>query len=287
MTLKEDIEREYAKLLDLARDYDSCFESEPEPKGFGSSSLPVKEKVRGRYWTVREKLELNLPRWMKLLRKSLDTIPSNDRKYRMENRVHYETQETYTVKVYDNENFSSLVGFFNAIKLEVEGHNGILAKVRNSKLIYSQLRNMKGDVLSFSNSLDVFIPEKMASIEQQVDIIFKLRELGLEKAAEEIEGIDEEEDNRLKCLKARTALEQIVENYCEKHGITHTTFYYNLLHAIEKGMTKKEQQKSIAAHYSFVSKIVHKEIDANSRNTQYAIYGIFNIISSLILEKEE
>ena len=88
----------------------------------------------------------------------------------------------------------------------------------------------------------------------------------------------------MKCLKSRTALEQIVSSYCEKQGVTPAkSFYHNLLHAIEKGMTEKEKYKSIAAHYSLVSKIVHREMDANTKNTGFAIYGIFNIISSLIL----
>jgi hypothetical protein len=80
-------------------------------------------------------------------------------------------------------------------------------------------------------------------------------------------------------------LEQIVVSYCEKNGIKPTKFYFNLDSAIKKGMTEKAQQKSIAAHYSFVSKIVHKEIEADSKNTQYAIYGVVNIIGSLIQKK--
>jgi len=284
MTLKEDIEKQYSEILSLAQLYDSCFEAESK-KEFGSPSLTIKEAASDSYWKIRDELELKLAEWMRLLRKSIDTIPQSEKKYRTEERTD-PTGETYTIKTYDNEFFSSLIGFFNKIEREVEeGYQNVFERIRDNKLVYSNLRNIRGNVLSFSHSLDVFIPEKMTTIEQQVEIIFKLRELGLEKVAEEIEGIDEEQDNRLKCLKARTALEQIIVSFCDKHGITPTSFYYNLIHAIEKGMTKKEQEKSIAAHYSFVSKIVHKEIEPTPRNSQYALNGIFNIIGSLILEK--
>jgi len=286
MPLKDEIDNQYRNLLTLAQEHDACFELQPE-EGFGARSSSVKEEDSSKYWETRGKLESGLAEWMSFLRKSFDTIPLSERKFRIETRTDYGTGDTFTIKEYDSEEFSSLIGFFDKIKQEVEGHNGILAKVQNSRPIHSQLRNIRGDVLSFSHSVDLFVPAKMMTIEQQVEIIFRLRELGLEKAAEEIEGIDEEEDNRLKCLKARTALEQIVLDYCEKQGVTPTSFFYNLLSAIEKGMTKKEQRKSIAAHYSFVSKIVHKEIEANPKNTQYAVYGIFNIIGSLVLKKEK
>ena len=285
VALKDNIEKKYSEILTLAQQYDSCFESEPE-KDFGSPTLSVKKEDSRKYWEIRDKLESEIAEWMNLLRKSLDTIPSSEKKCNTDTRYDPMSEETYTVTVYENQNFSSLLGFFNKIKGDVEeDYESILAKIRDKKLVHSKLRNLRGVVLSFSHSLDVFIPEKMVTIEQQVDIIFKLRELGLEKAAEEIEGIDEEQDNRLKCLKARTALEQVIVSYCEKHGVTPTSFYYNLLHAIEKGMTKKEQQKTIAAHYSFVSKIVHKDIEATHKNTQYALHGVLNIIGSLILRK--
>ena len=282
MTLKEDIENQYKALLILAKEHDSCFKLKSTKSAWGETQeVSLKKDATERYWEVREKLESGFTEWMQLLRKSIDTIPSDERRFRRESHTTEFGDTFYTID-YDNKNFSSLMGFFMAIEANVEGDRGILGKITNRKPIYSQLRDLRGRVLSFSRSLDLFIPEKMVSIEQQVEIIFRLRELDMETAAEEIEGIDSEEDNRKKCLKARTALEQIVASYCEKQSVTPKGFYYNLDQAIEKGLTEKKQRKTIAAHYSFVSKIVHKEIEDSSRNTQFAVNGIFNIISSLI-----
>ena len=68
MPLKEDIENQYANLLNMAQEHDSCFEQKPE-KVFGSSSLSVKEEDSSKYWEIRGRLELKLAEWMKLLRK--------------------------------------------------------------------------------------------------------------------------------------------------------------------------------------------------------------------------
>ena len=284
MTLKEDIEKQYEAMLPLAEQHDSCFEKGTEEK-FGSRSLPVKEDAKEKYWEVRSKLEIQLTEWMQLLRKSLNDIPSSERKFIIETETDMDTQDTSAVKKYDNQNFASILDFFGRIQREVEYYNGILANINKSRRISGQLRDIRGDVLSFSHTLDLFIPEKMISIEKEVEITLRLRELGLEKVAEEIEGIEEEEDNLKKCLKARTALEQIVVDFCEKNGIKPTNFHFNLDSAVKKAMTEKAQQKSISAHYSFVSKIIHKVIDADSKNTQYAIYGVVNIIGSLIQKK--
>ena len=282
MTLKEDIENQYEALLISAKEHDSSFEFKPTKSPWGETQeVSLKKDATERYWKVRKKLEEALSKWMQLLRKSIDTIPPDDRKFRRESHTNEFGDTFYTID-YDNKNFSSLIGFFNTIEANVEGDRGIIGKITDRKPVYSQLRDLRGRVFSFSHSLDLFIPEKMVSIEQQVEIIFRLRELGMETAAEEIEGIDSEEDNRKKCLKARTALEQVIASYCEKHGVTPKGFYYNLDEAIEKGLTEKKQRKSIAAHYSFVSKIVHKEIEDSSRNTQFAVNGVFNIISSLV-----
>lgn len=284
MTLKDDIEKQYEAMLPLAEQHDSSLAGNAE-ETFGHRSWGVKEDAKEKYWEARNKLELQLAEWMKLMRKSLNDIPSSERKFKVETRSDIETQDTFTVKDYDNQNFASILESFGKIKHEVEDESGILEGIGKSRRISSQLRNIRGDVLSFSNTLDLFIPEKMISIEREVEITLRLRELGLDKVAEEIESIDNEEDNRQKCLKARTALEQIVLDYCNKNGIKPTAFHYNLDSAVKKGMTEKAQQKSISALYAFVSKIVHKEIDADPKNTQYAIVGVISIIGSLIQQK--
>jgi len=284
MTLAEDIEKQYEAMLPLAKGHDSCF-SEQAEETWGQRSLTVKPEDSEKYWETRNKLELQLTEWMMLLRESLNDIPSSERKSKTETRTEFETQDTYTIKEYENPNFASILGFFGKIKNKVEDTSGILEGIAEKKRILGQMRDIRGDVLSFTRTLSLFVPEKLISIEKQVEITLRLRELGLEKVAEEIEGIEEEEDNRLKCLKARTALEQIVLDYCNKNGITPTKFHYNLASAIQKGMTDKTQHKPISATYSYVSRIVHKDIDADTRNTQYALTGVMNVIESLIQKK--
>jgi hypothetical protein len=284
MTLSEDIEKQYEAMLLLAKEHDSCF-SEQAEETWGRRSLTVKPEDSEKYWETRNKLELQLTEWMMLLRKSLNDVPSSERKFKTETRTEYESQDTYTIKEYENPNFASILDFFGKIKRKVEDTYGILEGIAENRRILGQMRDIRGDVLSFSHTLGLFVPEKLISIEKQVEITLRLRELGLEKVAEEIEGIEEEEDNRLKCLKARTALEQIVLDYCNKNGITPTKFHYNLASAIQKGMTDKTQHKPISATYSYVSRIVHKDIDADTRNTQYALTGVMNVIESLIQRK--
>jgi hypothetical protein len=285
MTFKEDIEKKYTALLAIAEQYESCLEGE-ETRSFGSRSMSIKEGADEKYWKTRSELEVQLPEFMQLLRKAIGDIPSSEKKYTTYSRTDFSTNEEYSEKIYNNENFGALIFFFEKIQNAIESHSGVLYDISDTKLILSQLRNTRGNVLSFSHILDLFIPEKMITIEKEVETTLKLRELGLEKVAQELESIDDEEDNLKKCVNARTALEQIVLGFCEKNGIKPSSFYFNLDNAVSKGMTEKAQQKSIAALYSFISKVVHKDIDADSKNTQYAIYGVYNIIGSLIRKNE-
>jgi hypothetical protein len=77
-------------------------------------------------------------------------------------------------------------------------------------------------------------------------------------------------------------------SFRQKNGITPARqFYHNLDLAIAKGMTGKNMQKTISAQYTYISKIIHKEINADNKNTKYAIYGIFRIIDNLIVKPEK
>lgn len=283
MALKEDIDNQYEKLVTRAEELDACLQAEPGEDSWSQKAFLVKEDAEERYWRIREELESGIAEWMHLLRKGMDTIPEAVRKTTEESRTDPGTGETYSVTLYNNKNFEAVMDFFNAIKRRIEGSQGILENIAEKRPIFAPLRNLRGKVLSFSTSLGLFIPENMVTIEQQVDVIFRLRDKGLEEVAIELEEIDSREDSITKCLKARTALEKVVSKYCESQGESPTRgFYTNLDLAINKGMTDKTQRKAIAGHYSFTSKIIHKEIEANARNTNFAITGVFNIISSLI-----
>lgn len=283
MTLKEEIERKYDELLSITEKYDSFFD-EKESSGFGGRSIALKPSVTEDYWKTRTDLELRIPQFMSILRKSISDIPVPEKKFTSIKNTDMESQNEYIVKNYENDDYESLKGFFDKIRSALEGsYDSVLYRINNVQKIEHQVRNLRGSVLSFSNLLDVFIPQEMVSIEQEVEITLRLRDLGLEKIAEEIEGINDEEDNIKKCLKMRTALEQLIVNYCQKNGITPArAFHHNLQLAIEKGMAGKEMQKTISSVYSFASKIIHKEMPADNKNTQYAIYSIFLIMGNLI-----
>lgn len=284
MAPREEIDAQYEKLVTLAKELDSYLQPESGEGGsWSKKAFLVKEGTEEKYWRVRKELETNIAEWMHLLRKGMDTIPEVARKSARQSHTEPHTGDDYSVTVYDNQNFEAVIGFFNEIRHRIEGSHGVLGNIAEIKPIYTPLRNLRGNILSFSISLGLFIPENMVTIEQQVDVIFKLRDKDLEEVAIGLEEIDSVEDSITKCLKARTALEKVVSKYCESQGERPARgFYTNLERAINKGITDKTQRKAIAGHYSFISKIIHKEIEANARNTNFAITGVFNIISSLI-----
>lgn len=281
MTYKEEIEKKYADLLGLAQKYDACFEGIPTT--WGSPKLKIKADSEAQYWEVRGAIEAEIPLFMSLLRKAMLEVPSLDRKYTVQNGIDPSGEE-YSTKVYLNENYASLVKFFDKIEGTFESaYSGAIMDITQNKLIKDDMRNIRGSVLSFTHIIDLFLPENILTIDKEVEISLKLRELGLDKVADELDTVTEKEANDDKCKNARTALEMLVVDFCEKNGIKLAPlFHHNLALAIEKGMTEKTQQKSISTLYSFISKIVHKEIEANQRNTLYAINGIYNIIGSLI-----
>lgn len=209
---------------------------------------------------------------MTLIRKAIYDIPSSDKKVVISTGTDYHTGEEYTTKVYHNPNFESLEDFYGRIQTALESNRGIINVISERRLIAPQIRTIRGIVLSFSHILDLFIPERVVRIEKEVEITLRLRELGLEKVADELDTINEKEANDDKCKNARNALEFLINDFCEKNDITLAKlFHHNLDLAIKKGLTEKAQQKPISAHYSFVSKIVHKEIEASPKNTYYAI----------------
>ena len=90
------------------------------------------------------------------------------------------------------------------------------------------------------------------------------------------------DDNLKKCLNSRIALEKFVEAFCKGKTIeVKKGFYTNLDNAINAGMTEKIKRDAIAGHYSFVSKVIHGDIESNLRNTQFAVNGVINILDSL------
>jgi len=282
MALEEEIGKRYNSILISARSHDLCFEQEnPYDNIVDGGMATIKEGKNSEYQEMKKKLELDIAEWMLLLRKSIEAIPDESKQFK--ERIRMDVDGEYTVKEYENMNFTTLLSFFESIKKAVENYsdNGILGKLEKQKHIYPYLRNLRSKVLSFTQTLKLFVPEKMVTIEQQVELIFRLRDLGMEEIAEELEEIDKKDANTDKCLSARYALENYIETYCKNNNIEIHGFFQNLDNAIKNGLTEKDQRKSIAAHYSFISKIIHKEIEANSKNTLFAVNGVLNILDSL------
>ncbi len=281
MTYKEDIEKKYDNLLGIAERYDACLEGATTT--WGNPRMNIKSGMDAQYWETRTSLEAEIPVFMSLLRKAMLEIPAAERNYNIQTGMGPDGEE-YSIKKYNNDTYGSLVNFFDKIEGTLENsYSGAISSVSQNQLIRNNMRDLRGSVLSFTHIVDLFLPENILPIDKEVEISLKLRELGLDKVADELDTINDKEANDDKCKNARTALEMMVTNFCEKNNVKLAPlFHHNLASAIEKGMADKAQQKSISTLYSFASKIVHKEIEANQRNTLYAINGIYNIIGSLI-----
>ena len=218
---------QYEKILETALEYDSCFEKEESDLGW--DKYTVKEDSYEKYLELKEKLEDSIPEWMYHIRVEIGKVPESAKECTIRTALDPATREEYSHYEYHDRNFSSLLNFFNNIKNNVERSSGILNLIRNDKKIYTKLRDLRVDVRSLSHTLDLFIPKNMVTIEEEVEVIFKLRDHGMDEVAEQLEGIDDEDDLEKKCLRARTALEGFVAKYCEENGIdVKKGFYTNL-----------------------------------------------------------
>ena len=278
MTESKKLEEKYEELLAIAKEYDACFED----KSTGWGGHEINNEKLDAYWKTRENLESGIAAWMADIRKAISSLPANVRRSTKEQRTDPETGDIYYFIKYDNKDFEALMGNLEEVATAVEGNRGVLKTLQGSGPICTILRSVRGNVLSVLKSLELFNPEIMITIDQQVDLIFKLRENGMSDIALLVEEIDQLEDSVKKCLNARTALEKRIQYYCESKGIeVKQGFYTNLDNAIEAGLTEKSKRNAIAGHYSFMSKMIHGELEANSRNTQFAVTGALNILHSL------
>lgn len=274
MTLVEEIEINYEKLLRLSATLDGYLH---ESGSWGKFELDPEKADE--YWKTRKIFEEEISRWMANIRKAVNSIPSSVKRSYKEQRTEYQTTgDVYTIIQYDNEEYEAIVGFLKDV---VKSHNSVLSNLKKFNRIFDVFRDARGSVLSLCRSIEIFVPEVMVTIEQQIDLIFKLKEKGIEESALLIEELDQIDDNLKKCANARSALEKVVEAFCKKKGIEiKKGFYTNLDNAIKADLDKKQKRNAIGGHYSFVSRIIHKELEDNARNTQFAVNGLLNIIHS-------
>jgi hypothetical protein len=283
LAARDQIEKKYSEILELAKAFDSCLEVKKD--GAWGSTTQVKSDKTADYWTKREELESQISSWMGTIRKAISGLPVNVRKFYREQGTDPNTGEEWSALRYDNSDYESIVGFFEGIRTATEGSRGVLTLIKDPHPVFEVLRAIRGIVLSSSRTLEVLVPEIMLSIETQVKVVFRLREKGLTDEASMIEEIDqlEEKDNVKKVRNARTAVEHLVEAYCKGKQIeVKNGFYVNFDNAINAGLTDKKQRDSIAGLYSFASKIVHGQLESNTKNTQYAVNGFINVLDSLL-----
>lgn len=275
----EIIERKYDELLKLAATLDACL----QVKSGSWGSLELKPEKAGEYWETRTVFETEVSRWMANIRKAINALPSNIKRFVREQHTDYQTSDVYSVVKFDNKDYEAIVGFLEEIVEAVESNRGVLTLVKGFGPISETLRGVRGSVLSLCRSIEIFVPEIMVTIDQQVNLVFKLREKGMEETALLIEELDQIDDNVKKCLNARTALEKVVEAFCKEKSIEiKKGFYTNLDNAISAGLAEKKKRNAIAGQYSFVSKLIHGELEANPRNTQFAVNGILNVLQSFL-----
>jgi len=284
MPIKENIEKQYSKLLSLAKKHDDCFEK----KGEGwSRRLELKEGMEEEYWETRSMLEEEVAAFMRRIKDAISMIPKEFKTYFIE-QSYDPSGEIVTRKVYNDITFSYLNKSYERILQVIEGsYRGVLRALEEKKPIYDNLRDLRTTILTFTNSIDLFVPKIIMTIEKKVELVFKLRELGFEDISSEIETIESVESNVEKCTIVRNALEKVVKKFLEKKGKeAKGRFYVPLDNAIKEGLAERGQRNAIAGHYTFISKIIHGEIEPSAKNTQFAVDGAINILQSLLSREE-
>lgn len=280
---KDEIEQGYDRLISIASEMDLCFNPITQESPFSGTRRVVSLENKDRYQNSRHDFEYNLANWISTIRRCISSIPEEYRKYRIETYTDPYTGEERHNLEYEDSNYSSFVKYYNKIINEIEGFNGIVSKIEKLELISDTLRNLRVHVLLLSNTLQFFEPKKIFEVERYVELIFKLRDKGLSEVAVLVEEIEEKERNEDKCLSARNALEKYIKMNLGEKGIPITQgFYTNLDKAIEAELIEKEKRETIAKHYSYTSKLIHKEIENNDSNTRFAIYGILEILHNLV-----
>lgn len=283
ISCEEKIEQDYSHLLKISEIIDSCYEKIEDHTTFGRGAYSISSKKADTYWTNRHAFEFRLAEWIKIIRECIDKIPDEFKRYNIESHTDPNTSESRYIHKYENKNFSSLIRYYEKVINVVEGYNGILSMIEQKRPLFDKMRNLRGIILFITHTIPLFVPEKIFDIEQYVSLIFDLKDIGLYEIAELLEEIDEKEKNIEKCLNVRTALEKYIKHYLNEKSLEiKKGFYSNLDNAIKEGLTEKQKRKTIASHYSYISKIIHKEIEDNNKNTQFAIIGILNILHNLL-----
>lgn len=285
MTDSEEIKKKYDSLIKLAEEHDSCINKEVDDDSYSPSiEYSIKEDLNDKYWNLRTNLEEEITYLMRIIRTAFNAVPSGYKEFTEQVHSDRHSDDTYIEKIYKNGNYKNLLKFFGEIQDCIEGRDGTLKSISQNFHIFDDLRELRGTILSFVNTLDILIPTEMISTEYEVEIILKLGELGIDKAVDELEEmIKEDHKGKDKCGYARTALEQVLVFLLENNRLkSQGRFFKNLNLCIKNNLISKTDKKIVGAGYSYISKIIHSELEDSVGNVQYAIKNIYQVIEKLI-----
>lgn len=254
------------------------------------------EKLKGvktdsRPWSFRDDFEKNksilegsIPRFLASLRGYLDKLPKSLWEVELVSKEKSKDDAISQTYQFKKEVFDDLIKAFNHIKLEIEGDNGVYETLKSHTYYVSRLKDLRISVISFIELYKLLTPKDMISVEREVEIILKLRDLDLVEPADLLESVIIDPDNKAnRLLNIRSALEKVLVSLLEKKGKTvKPSFFANLHECIKHGLIEKLHRKSIGASYSFISKLIHRDLEESEENVQYSISQILLIIEQIV-----
>jgi len=273
----------YQEIVKYAKLHDSCLGMNGDAGIIFSKKIVLLEDKKERYWKYRSILEAQISHFVRDIRIMIEKIPDEYKKTHQRSSLNQDTGEVDYYEVYDDSNYSSLIKYYEKIIQNIEGYNGILKKLEDKIFLYDDIRNLRGFILMFYENLELFKPQNIIEIDKYVKLLYKMKEQGMKDVSDNLEKIEETESNIEKCTLARSNLEQytIIILKLKKVDIK-KGFFSNLDLAIENQLIKKEKREIIASNYSYLSKIIHKEIIDSNKNTLYGISMTLQILTDLI-----
>lgn len=259
-----DLDEESKKIISI---YEALVQNS---EGYDKSLFATKHvhiELRSKYKDKYKELSIidQITSLLSLIRKRIELIPLDKRS---------EKQKLY----------STLEDYVEELSEKIEYEDGILSIIEYRNPINPEIKKLRSLVYLIAKSLSIFASEEIQVIEKLTDITLRLREKDIVNSADLLESLSlKKMDNITKMTKVRTSLEQTLIAVLESHEIKATkNFFHNLDALVQNSLIKKPLQKSFSKHYSFVSQIIHEEIEASKENTSYGLNIILEIIMKLL-----
>jgi len=174
---------------------------------------------------------------------------------------------------------------FKEIEAIIDGSDNwtsIYSLMNKYQTIWGQFTSSKPKVWRICSVMDKLFPE-LIKLEKTMDIHFSLRDSEFENIAETLERVEVKSSEIEKCNIARSAYENIVKRILEKEGETPAQGFYSNIDKLKKlDIIMPVDRKTLGAHYSFISQIIHLEKKDDSQNVLYAINGVYRNIDFLL-----